>query len=151
MKKTTKNGGVKMLMTKRHIRTKPSDQHRLLLLTGVKAKEYRHSECMEKYKLYWIFFLICKYITFTAVHVLSVNKRKGEKVCMKTNDSERLVRKPEKHIRHLVLSARDLPRHFAFAGLGNAPLGTSGNAAAYFMAYYRTENLPMAGNPAAEA
>ena len=33
---------------------------------------------------------------------------------MKTNDGERLVRKPEKHIRHLVLNARDLPRHLAF-------------------------------------
>ena len=43
---------------------------------------------------------------------MSVNKRK--KVCMKTNDDERLVRKPEKHIRHLVLNARDLPRHLAF-------------------------------------
>ena len=29
-------------------------------------------------------------------------------------DGERLVRKPEKHIRHLVLNARDLPRHLAF-------------------------------------
>ena len=45
---------------------------------------------------------------------MSVNKRKREKVCMKTNDGERLVRKPEKHIRHLVLNARDLPRHLAF-------------------------------------
>ena len=116
-----------MLMTKRHIRTRPSDQHRLLLLTEVKAKEYRHSECMEKYKLYWIFFLICKYITFTAVHVLSVNKRKGEKVCMKTNDSERLVRKPEKHIRHLVLNARDLPRHFAFTSIRWAGQRASGD------------------------
>ena len=50
--KTTKNGGVKMLMTKRHIQTRSSDQHRLLLLTEVKTKEYRHSECMEKYKLH---------------------------------------------------------------------------------------------------
>ena len=50
--KTTKNGGVKMLMTKRYIQTRPSDQHRLLLLTEVKTKEYRHSECMEKYKLH---------------------------------------------------------------------------------------------------
>ena len=33
---------------------------------------------------------------------------------MKTNDGEQLVRKPEKHIRHLVLNARDLPRHLAF-------------------------------------
>ena len=33
---------------------------------------------------------------------------------MKTNDGERLVRKPEKHIRHLVLNARDLPHHLAF-------------------------------------
>ena len=33
---------------------------------------------------------------------------------MKTNDGERLVRKPEKHIRHLVLNARDLPRHLEF-------------------------------------
>ena len=33
---------------------------------------------------------------------------------MKTNDCERLVRKPEKHVRHLVLNARDLPRHLAF-------------------------------------
>ena len=33
---------------------------------------------------------------------------------MKTNGSERLVRKPEKHIRHLVLNARDLPRYLAF-------------------------------------
>ena len=41
-------------------------------------------------------------------------KRKREKVCMKTNDGERLVRKPEKHIRHLVLNARDLPRHLVF-------------------------------------
>ena len=48
---TTKNGGVKMLMTKRHIR-RSSDQHRLLLLTEVKTKEYRHSECMEKYRLH---------------------------------------------------------------------------------------------------
>ena len=50
--KTTKNGGVRKLMTKRHIRTRSSDQHRLLLLTEVKTKEYRHSECMEKYKLH---------------------------------------------------------------------------------------------------
>ena len=50
--KKTKNGGVKMLMTKRHIRTRSSDQHRLLPLTEVKTKEYRHSECMEKYKLH---------------------------------------------------------------------------------------------------
>ena len=50
--KTTKNGGVKMLMTKRHIQTRSSDQHHLLLLTEVKTKEYRHSECMEKYKLH---------------------------------------------------------------------------------------------------
>ena len=42
-----KNVGVKMLMTKRHIRTRSSDQHRLLLLTKVKTKEYRHSECTE--------------------------------------------------------------------------------------------------------
>ena len=33
---------------------------------------------------------------------------------MKTNDGERLVRKPEKHIRHLVLNVSDLPRHLAF-------------------------------------
>ena len=33
---------------------------------------------------------------------------------MKTNDGKRLVRKPEKHIRHLVLNARDLPSHLAF-------------------------------------
>ena len=33
---------------------------------------------------------------------------------MKTNDGERLVKKPEKRIRHLVLNARDLPRHLAF-------------------------------------
>ena len=33
---------------------------------------------------------------------------------MKTNDGERLEQKPEKHIRHLVLNARDLPRHLAF-------------------------------------
>ena len=46
------NAGVKMLITKRHIRTRSSDQHRLLLLTEVKTKEYRHSECMEKYKLH---------------------------------------------------------------------------------------------------
>ena len=45
---------------------------------------------------------------------MSVNKRKREKVSMKTNDGERLVRKPEKHIRHLVLTARDLPSHHAF-------------------------------------
>ena len=50
--KTTKNAGVKMLMTKRHIQTRSSDQHRLLLLTEVKTKEYRHSECMEKYTLH---------------------------------------------------------------------------------------------------
>ena len=50
--KTTKNGGVNMLMTKRHIQTRSSDQHRLPLLTEVKTKEYRHSECMEKYKLH---------------------------------------------------------------------------------------------------
>ena len=42
-----KNGGVKMLMTKRYIQTRSNDQHRLLLLTEVKTKEYRHSECME--------------------------------------------------------------------------------------------------------
>ena len=47
-KNPTKNGGVKMLITKRHNRTRSSDQHRLLLLTKVKTKEYRHSECMEK-------------------------------------------------------------------------------------------------------
>ena len=51
-KKPTKNGGVKMFMTKRHTQTRSSDQHRLLLLTEVKTKEYRHSECMEKYKLH---------------------------------------------------------------------------------------------------
>ena len=39
--KATKNGGVKMLMTKRHIQTRSSDQHRLLLLTEVQTKEYR--------------------------------------------------------------------------------------------------------------
>ena len=33
---------------------------------------------------------------------------------MKANDGERLVRKPEKHIRHLVLNARDLPALLAF-------------------------------------
>ena len=33
---------------------------------------------------------------------------------MKTNDGERLVRKREKHIRHLVLNVRDLPCHLAF-------------------------------------
>ena len=33
---------------------------------------------------------------------------------MKTNDGERLVRKPEKHMRHLVLNARDLPCHLPF-------------------------------------
>ena len=56
-------------------------------------------------------------------------KKKREKVCMKTNDGERLVRKPEKHIRHLVLNARDLPRHLAFdlaletgSSVGNATL-----------------------------
>ena len=48
-KQQQQNGGVKMLMTKRHIRTRLSDQHRLLLLTEVKTKEYRHLECMEKY------------------------------------------------------------------------------------------------------
>ena len=42
-KTTTKNGGVKMLMTKRHISTKSSDQHRLILLTEVKTQEYRSS------------------------------------------------------------------------------------------------------------
>ena len=51
--KKTKIGGVKMLMTKRHIRTRPRDQHRLLLLTEVKTKEFRHSECIKKYKLHW--------------------------------------------------------------------------------------------------
>ena len=51
-KKTTKNGGVQLLMTKRHTQARSSDQHRLLLLTEVKTKEYRHSECMEKYKLH---------------------------------------------------------------------------------------------------
>ena len=45
---------------------------------------------------------------------MSVNKRKREKVCMKTNDCERLVRKLEKHICHLVLNARDLPAFLAF-------------------------------------
>ena len=33
---------------------------------------------------------------------------------MKISDGERLVRKPEKHIRHLVLNARDLPSYLAF-------------------------------------
>ena len=33
-----KNGGVKMLMTKRYTRTRSSDQHRLLLLTGTEVK-----------------------------------------------------------------------------------------------------------------
>ena len=33
---------------------------------------------------------------------------------MKTNDGERLVRKPEKHIRHLVLNVRNLSHHLAF-------------------------------------
>ena len=41
-----------MLMTNRHTGTRSSDQHRLLLLTEVKTKEYHHSECMEKYKLH---------------------------------------------------------------------------------------------------
>ena len=45
---------------------------------------------------------------------MSVNKRKREKVCMKTNDRERLVRKPEKHSCHLVLNVRDLPASLAF-------------------------------------
>ena len=44
--KKTKNG-VKMLMTKRHIQTRSRDQRSPLLLTEVKTKEYRHSECME--------------------------------------------------------------------------------------------------------
>ena len=48
------------------------------------------------------------------VFCLSKKKKKREKVFMKTNDGERLVRKPEKHIRHLVLNVRDLPRHLAF-------------------------------------
>ena len=52
-KNPIKNGGLKMLMTKRHIRTRSSDQHRLLLLTEVQTKEYRHSESMETYKLHW--------------------------------------------------------------------------------------------------
>ena len=51
-KTTTKNGGVKLLMTERHTGARSSDQHRLLLLTEVKTKEYRHSECIEKYILH---------------------------------------------------------------------------------------------------
>ena len=57
---------------------------------------------------------ISKYVTFTAVRVLSVNKRKREKVCMRTNDRERVVRKREKHFRHLVLNARYLSTSLAF-------------------------------------
>ena len=45
---------------------------------------------------------------------MSLNKRKREKVCMKTNDRERLVRKTEKHIRYLALNAWDLPAPLAF-------------------------------------
>ena len=37
-KKTTTNVGVEMLMPKRHIRTRSSDQHRLLLLNKVKIR-----------------------------------------------------------------------------------------------------------------
>ena len=50
--KTTKNGRVTMLMTKRHIQPRSNDQHCLLVLTEVKTKEYHHSECMEKYKVH---------------------------------------------------------------------------------------------------
>ena len=42
------NRGLKMLMTKRHIQTRSNDRHRLLLLTEVKTKEYRHSDCKGK-------------------------------------------------------------------------------------------------------
>ena len=45
-------GGVEKLTTKRHIQTRSGDHHRLLLLTEVKTKEYRHSECIEKSKLH---------------------------------------------------------------------------------------------------
>ena len=74
-----------MFMTKRHIRTRSSDQHRLLLLTEVKTKEYHHSECMEKYKLHWnIFFKLAnKSLLQLYVFCLST-KEKAKKVCMKT-------------------------------------------------------------------
>ena len=45
-KKQQKNGGVKLHMTKRHTRARSSDQHRLLLLTEVKSKEYHHYLCV---------------------------------------------------------------------------------------------------------
>ena len=48
------------------------------------------------------------------LYVFCLSTKEKEKICMKTNDGERLVRKPEKHIRHLVLNARDLSRHLAF-------------------------------------
>ena len=49
-KTTTKNGGAKMLMTEAHSNKGSSHQH---WLTEVKTKEYRHSECAEKYNLHW--------------------------------------------------------------------------------------------------
>ena len=58
---------------------------------------------------------------------------------MKTNCGELLVRKPEKHIRHLVLNAWDLPRHLAFdltletgSSVGNA---TSLTLLRHFLAF----------------
>ena len=67
-----------MLMTKRHIRTKSSDQHRLLLLTEVKTKEYRHSECMEKYKLHWTFFKLANK-SLLQLYVFCLSTKEKEK------------------------------------------------------------------------
>ena len=41
-------------------------------------------------------------------------KEKEQKFAWKQMIVNDFVRKPEKHIRHLVLNARDLPRHLAF-------------------------------------
>ena len=72
---------------------------------------------MEKYKLHWNFFLLAnKSLLQLYVFCLST-KEKEEKFAwkqMKVNDLY------EKHIRHLVLNARDLPRHLAF-GLAFEP------------------------------
>ena len=53
LKNHPKNGGVKMLMTKRHIRTRSNDQHRLLLLTEVKKiRNIAIQSAWKKYKLH---------------------------------------------------------------------------------------------------
>ena len=63
---------------------------------------------------------------------------------MKTNDGERLVQKPEKHIRHLVLNVRDLPRHLAF-DLTFATGSSVGNATSLALLRHSLHSLAFAG------